>query len=354
MTSPCQAPSGKIVVRGTQRTSSASAVAVRRRPCVAVLLAALASVVDLKVVEFYVGPLRRRDGLRHHGVMPELPEVTALAAGLTERMRGRTISAVRLRSVGALKTFDPPLQALAGRTVDGWTRHGKFLDMEADDVHLVVHLARAGWIRWRDRLGQARTTLRGPLALQVELDGGAGIDVTEQGTEKRLALYVVHDPMTAVPGIARLGVDVLDDALDAAGLRRLLRDRRGQLKTVLADQTVIAGVGNAYSDEVLHAARLSPFRQAAALSDNETARLHVSLRAVMAGAVERTRRLDMADLKPDKKEHMAVHGRSGEPCPVCGDTIRQVSLSTRSFQYCPTCQTGGRVLADRRLSRLLR
>jgi formamidopyrimidine-DNA glycosylase len=286
--------------------------------------------------------------------MPELPEVSALAAGLSQRMRGRTITAVRLRSIGALKTYDPPLSALAGASVDGWIRHGKFLDMAAGDLHLVVHLARAGWIRWRERISEARPSLRGPLALQLELDCGAGVDITEQGTEKRLALYVVRDPLTDVPGIARLGVDVLDDRLDTALLTELLRGRRGQLKTVLADQSLIAGVGNAYSDEVLHTARLSPFRQATALSDEEMTRLHDSLRTVMADAVARTADVDIGDLKPDKKQHLRVHGRTGEPCPVCGDTIREVSLSTRSFQYCPTCQTGGRVLADRRLSRLLR
>ncbi|MDQ6847346.1 MAG: Fpg/Nei family DNA glycosylase [Candidatus Dormibacteraeota bacterium] len=285
--------------------------------------------------------------------MPELPEVTALCAGLTARMRGRTISAVRLRSIGALKTYDPPLATLVGHTVDGWERHGKFLDMTAGDLHLVVHLARAGWIRWRDRLNEAKSTLRGPLALQLELDGGCGIDITEQGTEHRLAVSVVRTP-AEVPGIARLGVDVLDNALSTTRLRELLQQRRGQLKTVLADQSLIAGVGNAYSDEILHAARLSPFRQASALSEEETARLHAALRSVMSGAVERARGVDIADLKPDKKQHLAVHGRTGDACPVCGDTIREVSLSTRSFQYCPACQTGGRVLADRRLSRLLR
>ena len=285
--------------------------------------------------------------------MPELPEVSALSGGLTERMRDRAITAVRLRSIGALKTYDPPLQALVGRTVQGWTRHGKFLDMTAGDLHLVVHLARAGWIRWRDRINEARSTLRGPLALQVELDGGGGIDITEQGTEHRLSLYVVRQP-SDVPGIARLGVDVLDGSLDAAGLGALLQQRRGQLKTVLADQSLVAGVGNAYSDEILHAAGLSPFRQAAALTHEETARLHKALRTVMTDAVERARQVDIAELKPDKKQHLSVHGRTGEPCPVCGDTIREVSLSTRSFQYCPTCQTGGRVLADRKLSRLLR
>ncbi len=313
-----------------------------------------ASTIGLKVVEFYVGALPCRDGLRHHGAMPELPEVTAIAAGLTERMRGRLITAARLRSVGALKTYDPPLQALVGASVDGWSRHGKFLDMTAGELHLVVHLARAGWIRWRERLTEARASLRGPLALQLQLEGGAGIDITEQGTEKRLAVYVVRHPATDVPGIARLGVDVLDASLDCARLAELLGQRRGQLKTVLADQSLIAGVGNAYSDEVLHAAGISPFRQATALTGDEVGRLYSALRSVMAAAVERAAGVDIGELKPDKKQHLSVHGRTGEACPVCADTIREVSLSTRSFQYCPTCQTHGRILADRRLSRLLR
>jgi formamidopyrimidine-DNA glycosylase len=285
--------------------------------------------------------------------MPELPEVAALAAGLTERMAGRRVTAARLRSMAALKTYDPPLGALEGATVGAWQRHGKFLEMGAGDISLVVHLARGGWIRWRDRLNEARPSLRGPLALQLELEGGAGIEITEQGTEKRLALYVVRSAGD-VPGIARLGVDVLDPGLDAAGLGSLLAAGGGQLKTVLADQTVIAGVGNAYSDEVLHTARLSPFRRGSSLSADEVKRLHQALRSVMTAAVSRAAGADISVLKPDKREALRVHGRAGQACPVCGDTIREVSLSSRSFQYCPVCQTGGRVLADRRLSRLLR
>ncbi|MDQ2960255.1 MAG: Fpg/Nei family DNA glycosylase [Candidatus Dormibacteraeota bacterium] len=285
--------------------------------------------------------------------MPELPEVAALAVGLTERMAGRRVDAARLRSMAALKTYDPPLTALVGTTVEAWRRHGKFLEMAAGEISLVVHLARGGWIRWRDRLNEARPSLRGPLALQVELDGGAGIEITEQGTEKRLALYVVRS-VGDVPGIGRLGVDVLDPGLDAARLGALLASASGQLKTVLADQTVVAGVGNAYSDEVLHTARLSPFRRGSSLDADEVEQLHHALRSVMTAAVARAAGADISMLKPDKKEALRVHGRTGQPCPVCADTIREVSLSSRSFQYCPTCQTGGRVLADRRLSRLLR
>ena len=285
--------------------------------------------------------------------MPELPEVAALAAALGARMSGRQVVTTRLRSMAALKTHDPPLQALAGTTVAGWRRHGKFLEMSTGDLSLVVHLARAGWIRWRERLTAAKPSLRGPLALQLELDGGGGIEVTEQGTEKRLALYVVRS-VADVPGISRLGVDVLDERLDPPALSALLGARGGQIKTVLADQSVIAGVGNAYSDEVLHSAGLSPFRRSASLTTAEVTRLHAALRAVMADAVQRAAVVDIAALKAEKREAMRVHGRTGQPCPVCADTIREVSLATRSLQYCPGCQTGGRILADRRLSRLLR
>ncbi|MHB8718316.1 MAG: Fpg/Nei family DNA glycosylase [Candidatus Dormibacteria bacterium] len=283
--------------------------------------------------------------------MPELPEVSALAAGLSQRMRGHRVAAVRLRSMSALKTYDPPLAALAGAEVTGWSRHGKFLEMRAGQLSLVVHLARAGWVHWRERVSRSKPSLRGPLALQVELDDGSGVDVTEQGTEKRLSLYVVRE-VSDVPGIARLGPDVLDPALDVAALAGILAARSGQLKSVIADQELIAGVGNAYSDEVLHAARLSPFKRASTLTSDDVARLHAALRGVIGGAVERAATSDIATLKPDKKGSLRIHDHTGDPCPVCGDRIREVSLAARSFQYCPTCQTGGRVLADRRLSRL--
>ena len=292
--------------------------------------------------------------------MPELPEVQALAESLDRRLRRRRIAGLTVASVAALKTYDPPPAALAGREVSSVRRHGKFLDIVAatpdgggPPLHLIAHLSRAGWIRWREASSDARLAQRGPLAARLRLEDGAAIDLTEQGTEKRLALHVVRDP-AEVAGIQRLGVDALDGGLDLSRLRELLGGRAANLKTVLADQTVIAGVGNAYSDEILHAARLSPFARADRLDEDALAQLLAALRETLGSALEQARALDIGELKEGKRAGMRVHGRTGEPCPVCGDTVREVSLAARSFQYCPGCQTGGRVYADRRMSRLLR
>ncbi|MCW5250316.1 MULTISPECIES: Fpg/Nei family DNA glycosylase [unclassified Streptomyces] len=287
--------------------------------------------------------------------MPELPEVEALRDFLTEHLDGREIVRVLPVAISVLKTYDPPLTALEGRRVTGVRRYGKFLSIGTDGgPYLVTHLARAGWLRWQDTLpaGPPRPG-RGPLALRVALDTGAGFDLTEAGTQKRLAVYVVTDP-GLVPGVARLGPDPLADDFDEARLAALLAGERRRLKGVLRDQGLLAGVGNAYSDEILHAARMSPFKPAASLTPEETARLYEALRTTLTGAVERSRGLAAGRLKAEKKSGLRVHGRTGEPCPVCGDTIREVSFSDSSLQYCPTCQTGGRPLADRRMSRLLK
>jgi len=286
--------------------------------------------------------------------VPELPEVEALSRFLTERTSGRTITRAEVGAVSALKTFDPPLDALLGNKAGGWQRRGKHLIWSVADVFLVLHLARGGWVRWRPVLagGPARPG-RGPLALRIGLDDGAGFDVTEQGREKRLAAWLVRDPGD-VPGVARLGVDPLDAGFDSVALDDLLSGRRTQLKGVLTDQSLIAGVGNAYSDEALHLARLSPFRVAATLRPEEVSALHRALVDVLSQAVERSLGLPAAGLKDEKRSGLRVHGRTGQPCPECGDTVREVSFATTSLQYCPTCQTGGKPLADRRLSRLLK
>ena len=287
--------------------------------------------------------------------MPELPEVAALAEFLDSRVRGRCVEAVQSMSVSALKTYDPPLDALRGAPLQGCERRGKFLALRVPGMYLVMHLARAGWVRWRERmeLGPVRMG-RGPLALRLRLDDGSGIDVTEQGTEKRLALYVVRR-LDDVPGIADLGVDPFDPGFDARALQTILAaSGSAQLKHSLTDQRLVAGVGNAYSDEALHVARLSPFRRASSLDGEEVMRLHAALREVLRDALARSRGLPLGDLKSEKRAGMRVHGRTGEKCPVCGDVVREVAYATRSLQYCPTCQTGGKVLADRRLSRLLK
>ncbi len=286
--------------------------------------------------------------------MPELPEVEALARFLAEKATGQVVDGVELVAFAALKTFDPPLDALAGLAVTGCGRKGKFLLVHADPLWLVLHLARGGWVRWSDQLPPGRVKPgKGPLALRVRLGGGGGLDVTEAGTEKRLAVYVVGSPED-VEGIARLGPDPLEPGFDAAALLAALAEHGGQLKAALTTQSVVAGVGNAYSDEALHTARLSPFKPAASLSAEEAGRLHAGLVHVLGDAVERSAGLPAAGLKGEKKSGLRVHGRAGQACPVCGDTVREVSFATKSLQYCPTCQTGGKVLADRRLSRLLK
>ncbi|SEL41518.1 Fpg/Nei family DNA glycosylase [Nonomuraea pusilla] len=292
--------------------------------------------------------------------MPELPEVESLAEFLKERAVGRTVLAVDVVAVQALKTFDPPVTALGGLTVTGVARHGKFLDLDCDGLHLVVHLARAGWLRWRDDLSGAKPVRpgKGPLAARVRFapgdDGLApGFELTEAGTQKRLAVYVTRDPRE-VPGVAALGPDPLDPSFTVDTLRRIVSGSRMQIKGLLRDQKVVAGIGNAYSDEVLHAARMSPFKIAGTLTDAQVADLHEAVVATLREAVERARGLAAKDLKAEKKSGLRVHNRAGQPCDVCGDTIREVSFSDSALQYCPTCQTGGKPLADRRLSRLLK
>jgi formamidopyrimidine-DNA glycosylase len=286
--------------------------------------------------------------------VPELPEVEVLAGFLRGRCVDEEIVRAEVAALSALKTFDPPISALVGATVTDVRRFGKYIAVGASDVWLVMHLARGGWVHWRDPVPPGRAKPgRGPLALRIGLSGGSGFDVTEQGTEKRLALWVVHDPFE-VEGLARLGPDPLAAGFTSEVLDEVLKGAAGNLKNVLTDQSLLAGVGNAYSDEALHAARLSPFKSAAKLTGEETTRLHEALVRVLADALSRSDGLAASGLKSEKKSGLAVHGRTGQPCPVCGDTIREVSFATKSLQYCPTCQTGGKPLADRRLSRLLK
>lgn len=296
--------------------------------------------------------------------MPELPEVEALCRFLDRRAGGRQVERAQLASLSALKTFDPPVDALVGRTLSGCHRRGKWCCLQLGDTWLVLHLALGGWVRWYDRVPDGRARLgKGPLALRVglspdeELGPSPGFDVTEAGTEKRLALWLVADP-AEVPAIAGLGPDALDPSLGAPELAARLAEAGGTLKTALTTQGVVAGIGNAWSDDILHRARLSPFKPADRLGPDEADRLHAAVIGVLGDARQRALATVERDgpgaLKADKKAAVAVHGRAGQPCPVCGDTVRQVAFARRSLEYCPTCQTGGKVLADRRLSRLLR
>ncbi|MEV0367315.1 Fpg/Nei family DNA glycosylase [Nocardia fusca] len=288
--------------------------------------------------------------------MPELPEVEALAQFLREHAVGAVVGRIDIAALSAIKTFDPPVTALSGRDVTGAGRWGKFLGMDCGGLWLITHLSRAGWLRWTDNPSVSPPKPgRGPLALRVHFFTPEGatpaFDLTEAGTKKRLAVYIVNDP-AQVPGIARLGPDAL--AVTEPQFAELLAAAPGRLKNVLVDQTVLAGIGNAYSDEILHTAKISPFATARTLPAAKVTDLYTALRTVLADAVARSVGQDAARLKGEKRSGMRVHARTGLPCPVCGDTVREVAFTDRSFQYCPTCQTGGKILADRRMSRLLK
>jgi formamidopyrimidine-DNA glycosylase len=291
--------------------------------------------------------------------MPELPEVEALADHLRENALYRPVARVDVASMSVLKTYQPPVSALVDRVVTGAARYGKFLSVEFLDrpdepLHLITHLSRAGWLRWHEAASVAPPKPgRGPLAFRVHLDhvGGPGFDLTEAGTQKRLSVYLVADPQE-VPGIARLGPDAL--ALSRDELAELLAGHTERIKNLITDQRFVAGIGNAYSDEILHTAKLSPYAVAGRLKPEQVDDLYAALRSVLSDAVERSVGQAAATLKGEKRSGLRVHARTGLPCPVCGDTVREVSFADRSFQYCPGCQTGGRPLADRRLSRLVR
>ena len=301
------------------------------------------------------------------GGVPELPEVHALAADLDGRLRGHVVDRLDITAFAALKTFDPPVTAVHGMTVARVGRHGKFLDLtlapvaSADDagaaLHVIIHLARAGWIRWRDAApiptARPRGRSTGPLAARLVLDGGSGLDITEAGTKKSLAIWVARHPID-VPGIARLGPDPLAPEFTEEVLAGILAAAgRSQLKGVLRSQSRIAGIGNAYSDEILWAAKMSPFKPAD-MPPDDVHLLYEAMQRTLREALARADGLKASELKAEKKSNLAVHGRFGEACPRCGDTIRQVIYADSTFQYCPTCQTGGKPLADRVLSRLLK
>ena len=287
--------------------------------------------------------------------MPELPEIEALVDHLRRHAVGKTIGRVDVGALSVLKTFAPPINTLHGQSVTGAHRWGKYLGLRAGQLYLIAHLSRAGWLRWSDKLAAAPLRPgKGPIALRVHLGtpGEApGFDLTEAGTQKRLAVWLVDDPQL-VPGIAALGPDALD--LSPEDLAGLLAGNTGRIKTVITDQKVIAGIGNAYSDEILHVAKISPFATAGKLSDEQLSALHDAMISVLTDAVSRSVGQGAATLKGEKRSGLRVHARTGLPCPVCGDTVREVSFADKSFQYCPICQTGGKVLADRRMSRLLK
>ncbi|MCD2105485.1 Fpg/Nei family DNA glycosylase [Rhodococcus erythropolis] len=288
--------------------------------------------------------------------MPELPEVEALAGFLRQHAVGAVVGRVDIAALSVLKTFDPPITALQGRDVTAAARFGKHLALDCDGLWLVTHLSRAGWMRWLDNPSVTPPKPgKGPLALRVHFFTPEGFtpafDLTEAGTKKRLAVWVVNDPQE-VPGIARLGPDAM--AVTEVEFAEILGGTSARIKNSIVDQSLIAGIGNAYSDEILHTAKLSPFATSSRLTPEQISALYAVMRSTLADAIERSEGQDAARLKGEKRSGMRVHARTGLPCPVCGDVVREVSFAERSFQYCATCQTGGKPLADRRMSKLLK
>lgn len=300
------------------------------------------------------GPGARRTAGK---AVPELPEVAGLAGFLDEQLRASVVQKIQIVSFAVLKTADPPFTALEGCTVMGVRRFGKFVSLDTDGPSFVFHLARAGWVRYTDsppdtqlRLGKGhiavRLTFSGP-------DGRHGMDLTEAGTKKSLAVYVVRDPQE-VPGIAALGPDPFSDKFDADTLAKILGSSSQQVKGLLRSQSVIAGIGNAYSDEILHAARISPFAIAKTLDRSTVQVLYEAIHSILGTALTEAVGKPPNELKDVKRSHMRVHARTGQGCPVCGDTVREVSFADTALQYCPTCQTHGKILADRRTSKFLK
>ncbi len=282
--------------------------------------------------------------------MPELPELDVLAHNLASQLAGAQVRGVHLASVAALKTFDPPLDSLVGRAVVDAGRRAKYVWLGFGDRRLVMHLSLGG----RVVLG-ARPAGRKIGVLALEFADGRVLSVTEAGTQRRAAVWLVKD-LADVPKLAGLGPEPLDPGFTVERLAAILGEGGHTLKGMLTDQAALSGVGNAWSDEVLHRAKLSPFARPERLGPDGVARLHGALVGVLTearGALAEQVAGEVAIPKAADRS-FAVHGRAGAPCFVCGDTIRSVWLGERETSYCPTCQTGGRILADRRRSRFLR
>ena len=284
--------------------------------------------------------------------MPELPFLQVLADNVDAQVRGRTVTGARLYSVSLLKSFDPPLSALERRRLSGARRIAKLIILDAPDLSLVLHLMRDG----RVQIGAPRTRPGKDLALGLRLDDAQEFRVVERGPKKRASAYLL--PSADLAGrepAAGLGIDPFDTALTPERLHEMLQGEPGQLKRFLTLQRYVTGIGNAYSDEILWEAQLSPFAGARRLDLSETSSLLEAIRRTLTRALEEHRAYFGATL-PAKEpvELLRVHRHAGEPCPRCGTPIAEVAYAERETYYCPSCQTGGKVYADRRMSRLLK
>ena len=284
--------------------------------------------------------------------MPELPDVTIYVEALARRVVGQPLIGYAIRSVFALRSVDPPVDALIGRAVRRVRRLGKRIVLDFDEeLHLVIHLMIAGRFRWIPSGARARVPARITLA-ELQFPSGTLV-LTEAGTKRRASIHVVRGADALTP-FERGGLEPLEATRDAFA-ERLARENH-TLKRSLTDPRLFSGIGNAYSDEILHRARLSPLKLTSRLSDEETTRLFEATRATLTEWTDRLR-AEVAEGFPDKvtafHDGMAVHGRYREPCPVCGTAVQRIRYRDNETNYCPRCQTEGRLLADRALSRLL-
>lgn len=269
--------------------------------------------------------------------MPESPEVQALAEFLDGRLAGHVVADTELVEFRALKTRSRPLDELVGRRVDTVGRRGKHVDITFEAAHLVVSLGRHGWARWTEPGAPPGEQADPPALASLTLDDGGLLEFTDAGEWVSLGLWVVDDPH-AVPAIAKLGPDPADAAFDREEFDRVARGRRKQIKALLQEQESLAGIGNAYSDEILHAAQVSPIAHASALDDAALDRLFTATVDTVRGAIDARRGIAIDRLKEAKTAAMQVHGRTGEACPVCGGTIEDYRSGGATAQYCPACQ----------------
>ena len=283
--------------------------------------------------------------------MPELPDVSVYIEALDARIRGARLERVRLLNPFVLRSVDPPLSVLTGRTVTGLRRLGKRIVIElGDELYLVLHLMIAGRLHWRESPAKSP----GKLGLAAFDFSTGTLVMTEAGTKKRAALHAVRGE-GALREHDRGGLEVLEADLPA--FAAAVTRESHTLKRVLTDPRLLSGIGNAYADEILHRARLSPVKLSRQLSETEIVRLFEATRSTLVDWIERLRR-EAAGEFPEGvtafRDGMAVHGRYGKPCPVCGTLVQRIVYADNETNYCPTCQTGGVLLADRALSRLLR
>ncbi|MFB6611898.1 DNA-formamidopyrimidine glycosylase family protein [Agromyces sp. NPDC056379] len=273
--------------------------------------------------------------------MPESPEVEALVEDLGTRLAGREITDVDVVEFRAAKTRSRPPSSLRGERVRGAARHGKHVDLEVGDAeHLVVSLGRHGWARYANGEADASVVDAPPTLVVLTFDDGTVVELTDAGDWVSLGCWVVDDP-SEVPAIAKLGPDPADPGFSRQDFDRVVIGRRKQVKAVLQEQESLAGIGNAYSDEILHLAKISPVTHAAGLTEAELDRLFDATIGTIRGEIELQRGVPIDQLKAAKVASMRVHGRAGETCPVCGDTVLDFSFASTTAQYCPTCQTGG-------------